>query len=120
MWTHILEVDVTYISFVIMTVWLVTTFFIGKYHFTGNRERFLPVGWFLSEVCLSLGMLGTVSGFLIMLVSAFSDIDVNNTQTLQTAISSMAVGMGTALYTTLIGIVTSLFIKSQLVNLESK
>jgi len=120
MWTHILAVDVTYISFLIMGVWFVTTIFIGRYHFGGNRERFIPVGWFLGEVCLSLGMLGTVSGFLIMLVSAFADIDVNDTVSLQNAISSMALGMGTALYTTLIGIVTSLFIKSQLVNLESK
>lgn len=120
MWTHIAQVDVTYISFIIMGVWAITTCFIGKYHFTGNREKFLPVGWFLAEVCLSLGMLGTVSGFLIMLVTSFESIDVTNTQTLQEAISSMALGMGTALYTTMIGIVTSLFIKSQLVNLESK
>lgn len=119
MWTHVYEVDVTYISFIIMAVWFSTTCFIGRYHFKGDKRNFLPVGWFLSEVCLSLGMLGTVSGFLIMLVSAFESIDVTNTQTLQDAISSMALGMGTALYTTLVGIVTSLFIKAQLVNLEN-
>lgn len=120
LWNHIIEVDVTYLCLIIMSVWLITTLFIGRYHFGGNKEKFLPVGWFLSETCLSLGMLGTVSGFLIMLVSAFAEIDVNNTSTLQEAISSMAVGMGTALYTTLVGIVASLFIKSQLVNLESE
>jgi len=79
----------------------------------------MPVGWFLAETCLALGMIGTVAGFLIMMVSAFSGIDIGNTESMQAALSSMALGMGTALYTTLVGLVSSLFIKSQLVNLEN-
>jgi len=118
LWTHIFEVDATYISFLIVSIWLIATAFIGRHHFSGNKVKFIPVGWFLAEACLSLGLLGTVSGFLIMLVSAFSGIDINDTTSMQNAISSMALGMGTALYTTLVGITMSLFIKSQLVNLE--
>jgi hypothetical protein len=120
-WTHIWEVDLTRISFLLIFVWATTTTFIGYNHFNQNKksiQNFLPVGWFLSEVCLTLGMIGTVSGFLIMLVSAFSGIDLTNTTTLQSALSDMALGMGTALYTTLVGLISSLFIKSQLVNLE--
>jgi biopolymer transport protein ExbB/TolQ len=78
------------------------------------------VGWFLAETCLALGMIGTVAGFLIMLVSAFADINIGDTESMQTALASMALGMGTALYTTLVGLVSSLFIKSQLVNLENQ
>ena len=121
-WTHIWEVDVTRISFVIIAIWFVTTLFIAKYHFNPDkklRRKFKPVGWFLAEACLALGMIGTVAGFLIMMISAFGEIDIGNTESMQAALSSMALGMGTALYTTLVGLVSSLFIKSQLVNLEN-
>ena len=53
-----------------------------------------------------------------MLGTAFANVDVTNSVTLQNALSEMAVGMSTALYTTLIGLVCSLIIKVQLVNLE--
>lgn len=121
-WTHIWEVDVTRISFVIVAIWLVTTLFVAKYHFHSlhsARSRFMPVGWFLAETCLALGMIGTVAGFLIMLLSAFGNMDIGNTESMQAALSSMALGMGTALYTTLVGLVSSMFIKIQLVNLEN-
>ena len=53
-----------------------------------------------------------------MLGNAFENIDITNTTTLQQALSDMAMGMSTALYTTLIGLVCSLIIKVQLINLE--
>jgi hypothetical protein len=121
-WTHIWEVDVTRISFVIIAIWSVTTLFVARYHLNSlqsERDKFMPVGWFLAETCLALGMIGTVAGFLIMLLSAFGSMDIGNTESMQEALSSMALGMGTALYTTLVGLVSSLFIKVQLVNLEN-
>ena len=121
-WTHIWEVDITRISFVIIAIWSVTTLFVARYHFNSlqyERDKFMPVGWFLAETCLALGMIGTVAGFLIMLLSAFGSMDIGNTESMQEALSSMALGMGTALYTTLVGLVSSLFIKVQLVNLEN-
>lgn len=78
----------------------------------------IKIGWFLSETCMAIGMIGTVAGFLLMLGTAFSGIDVGDTASLQSALTSMAVGMSTALYTTLVGLVCGLYIKSQLVNLE--
>ena len=63
-------------------------------------------------------MVGTVTGFLLMLGTAFSNIDVTNSASLQKALEFMAVGMSTALYTTLVGLICSLIIKVQLVNLE--
>ena len=122
-WTHIWEVDVTRISFIIISIWLVATVCIARCHLASlpaTKERFVPVGWFLAETCLALGMIGTVAGFLIMLISAFADINIGDTESMQAALSSMALGMGTALYTTLVGLVSSLFIKSQLVNLENQ
>ena len=76
------------------------------------------MGWFIAEACLALGMVGTVTGFLLMLGTSFTDIDVTNSASLQDALINMALGMSTALYTTLIGLLCSLLIKVQLVNFE--
>ena len=78
----------------------------------------IDVGWFIAESCLALGMVGTVTGFLYMLGTAFENIDITDATTLQDALSSMAKGMSTALYTTLTGLIASLIIKVQLVNYE--
>ena len=36
------------------------------------------LGWFVSDLCLTLGMIGTVAGFIYMLSSSFANIDVSN------------------------------------------
>ena len=78
----------------------------------------LSVGWFIAESCLVLGLIGTVAGFIIMLGTAFVDIDVSNIDSMQKALSQMSIGMSAALYTTLMGLLSSLVIKLQLVNIE--
>jgi len=113
--------DATKLSFVILSIWTATTLWIGVWQARFVRvhvDYLIKIGWFLSETCLAIGMIGTVAGFLLMLGSAFSGIDVADTATLQLALTSMATGMSTALYTTLVGLVCGLYIKSQLVNLE--
>lgn len=113
--------DQTKLSFIILILWGVTSLLIGFWHIYFNKfsiTRLIKIGWFLSEVCLAIGMIGTVAGFLLMLGGAFADIDINDVSTLQSALSTMALGMSTALYTTLIGLISSIFLKSQLVNLE--
>jgi len=118
---HLWDSDQTKLSFVILGIWMITTMWIGFWQAKFVRVHvayLIKIGWFLSETCMALGMIGTVAGFLLMLGSAFTGINVADTATLQTALSSMAVGMSTALYTTLVGLVCGLYIKSQLVNLE--
>ena len=119
---NLYESDITKISFLILLVFAVTSIWIGNKTYLVDRledyNQRADVGWFVAESCLALGMVGTVTGFLIMLGTAFSNIDVSNAATLQQALSDMAIGMSTALYTTLIGLVCSLIIKVQLVNLE--
>lgn len=121
-WTHIWEVDITRISFVIVGIWAVSTCVLGWLHSSNvsqSTKKLSPVVWFLAESCLALGMIGTVAGFLFMLLSAFGNINIDDTASMQQALQQMALGMGTALYTTLVGLVCSLFIKAQLVNLET-
>ena len=114
--------DVTRLSFLIISIFTCTSIWIGtKTYKVGIQQDYnqkSDVGWFISESCLALGMVGTVTGFLIMLGTAFANVDVTNSVTLQQALADMAVGMSTALWTTLVGLVCSLIIKVQLVNLE--
>ena len=114
--------DVTRLSFLIISIFTCTSIWIGtktyKVGILQDYEQKSDVGWFISESCLALGMVGTVTGFLIMLGTAFANVDVTNAVTLQQALADMATGMSTALWTTLVGLVCSLIIKVQLVNLE--
>jgi len=122
--------DVTKLSFLIIIIFIFTSVWIGRktYDLETNRKDInylksdidgkIDVGWFIAETCLALGMVGTVTGFLYMLGTAFENIDISNSQTLQDALASMAKGMSTALYTTLTGLIASIIIKVQLVNYE--
>ena len=114
--------DVTRLSFLIISIFTCNSIWIGtKTYKVGIQQDYNQKsdgGWFISESCLALGMVGTVTGFLIMLGTAFANVDVTNAATLQQALSDMATGMSTALWTTLVGLVCSLIIKVQLVNLE--
>jgi len=116
------ESDITRLSYLILFIFGCTSIWIGtKTYRVGilqDYEQKSDVGWFISESCLALGMVGTVTGFLIMLGTAFANVDVTNAATLQQALSDMATGMSTALWTTLVGLVSSLIIKVQLVNFE--
>ncbi len=64
------------------------------------------IGWFVSDMMLKLGLLGTIIGFIFMLgsVANIADFDVNN---MQKILRHMSNGMGTALYTTLTGLICS-------------
>ena len=116
------ESDITRLSYLILIIFGCTSVWIGSLTYRvgilQDYNQKTDVGWFVSESCLALGMVGTVTGFLIMLGTAFANVDVTNAVTLQKALSDMAVGMSTALWTTLVGLVCSLIIKVQLVNLE--
>ncbi len=65
------------------------------------------IGWFVSDMMLKLGLLGTIIGFIFMLgsVANIADFDVSN---MQKILRHMSNGMGTALYTTLAGLTCSI------------
>lgn len=131
---EVYDKDVTKLSFVIMAMHLAYTFVIGHSAWglsdqTGNtferrakakrmKEK-VSFGWFLSETMLGLGMTGTVIGFIIMLGGSMGELDMNNAAKTTEVLANMAVGMSTALYTTAVGLVCSILLKIQLVNLEA-
>ena len=80
-------------------------------------EHLMEVGWFTSDLCLSIGMMGSVIGFIMML-GGFANIDINDMATVQGLIKGLGVGMSTALYTTLTGLICSALLKIQYFNLS--
>ena len=105
--SHIYEKDVTRLSYLILFIFVCTSVWVGnktyRVYALEDYDQSPDVGWFIAEACLALGMVGTVTGFLLMLGTSFTDIDVTNSASLQEALINMALGMSTALYTTLIG-----------------
>ena len=118
MWSALWQADQTKLSFFILAVWLVSSISALMYILKPKLVN-LDILWFSGESMITLGLIGTVCGFLMMLFTAFADIDVSSTESLQDALAFMAMGMSTALSTTLVGLVSSLHLKTQLVLIET-
>jgi len=122
-WWHALwDADITKISIGILSVFVVTMLLTGYLSKNYQDKKSQALGnyvWFASEAMITLGMIGTVAGFLLMLGSAFSNLDVTNIANVQAAIADMAIGMSTALSTTLVGLICSILTKAQMVILEN-
>ena len=116
--------DITRLSFAILGVFFTGSMFVGWLTYKRSRgksvEAGINIGWFITELLLALGMIGTVIGFILMLGGSFESLNVADTGSVKTALTDMAIGMSTALYTTLVGMVCSQILKVQLVNVESR
>jgi hypothetical protein len=69
-------------------------------------------GWFVADVLLSLGLLGTVIGFIAML-TPIGDLESGDQAALKAALTAMSGGMAIALYTTLAGLIGAVWLKIQ-------
>ncbi len=76
------------------------------------------IGWYSADIMIRLGLLGTVIGFILMLgsVANITDFDITS---LQKILKHMSTGMGTALYTTMAGLVCSMLTTFQYHMLDS-
>ena len=113
--------DQTKISFLIITIFIIASVTVGylSYRNSKNFNKLSNYVWFSSETMVTLGLIGTVAGFLLMLSSAFDNLDVKNVENVQEVITDMSLGMSTALCTTLVGLVCSVLTKIQMVILEN-
>jgi hypothetical protein len=75
------------------------------------------IGFFIADLMLRLGLLGTVVGFILMLgpLAAIQNIDVSS---MRQVLSAMSSGMAVALYTTLCGLIGGILLKLQYYFLE--
>ena len=69
-------------------------------------------GHFISDILLKLGLLGTIIGFILMLLPV-AEIKEFEANLMQQLLGEMSGGMAVALYTTLAGLTTSLLLKMQ-------
>jgi hypothetical protein len=116
LWEALNTKDVTKISWIICGIFTASSLVIGviaynKYSTFVTMERL----WFISDAMVTLGMIGTVSGFLIMTGDGFNNINVSDTASMQKAMQTVGTGMGTVLVTTLMGLTSSVLLKLQLI-----
>ena len=110
---YMLDNDKTYLSILIAFIWLIVSTSVGYYTWKKiEKPEFL---WFAGESCMTVGMIGTIIGFILMLGTSLNNLDPSDVESMRIAISSMAVGMSTALLTTLAGLTATLMLRVQLV-----
>ena len=66
----ILDNDFTYISLINLTILVASSLWVGLRITTGDKKG-TDLQWYLADVTLSLGMVGTLFGFLMVLYSTF-------------------------------------------------
>lgn len=121
---QIYEKDASYLSFAILGLFYYMTLWCGYKTWKASCAgcdvqklgRWEEVGWFFADLCMGIGMTGTIIGFVMML-GQFDKVNVSNMSSVQTFIKTFGTGMATALYTTLIGLIASLVLKLQYFNL---
>lgn len=113
--------DVTKLSFVVIGIFYSYMIALGvklsKYCNNVNNQlcteslaRTQKHGWFLSDIFMALGFLGTLVGFIYML-----DLTgLSNSNAAQATLITLTTGMKTALYTTVMALIGSIVIKCTL------
>lgn len=112
----ILLSDPTFLSFIIIAIHIVLSLYVGisAYYNINKDSEFL---WMIAENQLTLGMIGTLIGFIIMFSSGiFLNLSPEN---VQVALLQIAAGLGAAIWTTLTGLVSAAILKVQLYILDN-
>ena len=120
------ERDPTKISLGILLIFTIVSAVVGYYSYLIqfkyekiSDQKLQPL-WFFSETVMSIGMVGTLIGFLVVLTTTFVDIDTTSTQEMKRVIGNLASGMGIALLTSLCGLISSILLKFELVLLDTE
>lgn len=117
------EKDTTYISFIIVAIYMAASMYLGKVSLDKDRgkevDKGINAGYYIYDLLPILGLIGTVVGFILMFGGSFAEINTSDAQSVHDALLTMALGISTALYTTLVGMVCSEVIKLQLINIEA-
>lgn len=114
---YVNNADFTKLSFVIFALFLYGSVLVGIRTRKGGG---VGLAKYFSSVMPRLGMVGTVLGFIKMLSVCFIDLDIQNPQKMQQALSIMSEGMSTALLTTAAGLIFSILLNVQIFNYEYK
>jgi hypothetical protein len=74
------------------------------------------IGPFIGTLCVSLGVLGTICGIIIMF-SGFGGLVLGDPTSATVLLKAVTEGFGTALYTTLIGLIAAILLSIQSFNI---
>lgn len=124
MFEKMYDADISKLSVIILCLFTFFTLQIGRLTYYKSKELDVSTPqvhtcWFMADSMTTIGMMGTIIGFLIMLGTAFSNLNVTEVASIQQAIKFMSLGMSTALVTTLVGMVCGWLLRLQLVNYEN-
>ena len=72
----------------------------------------VEAGWFMVDLAIRLGLAGTIIGF-ILIFGSLSGEKIVGDDALRELLVSMSGGMGTALFTTLAGLIAATFLSLQ-------
>ena len=103
--------DITNITYLISALLVLANISIG---YKAYRNLSMHLEWFISDVVLSLVMIGTIVGFMVMLYGTFVDIRVDDMESVRSVLGAMSSGLYTALSTTLMGLIASVALKVQI------
>ena len=123
--------DVSHITILIMGLYVGVSAFVGRLCYLSDKistededkaqkekdylAKRSDVGWFAAEHFFSLGLLGTIFGLCVA-----TSTSLNEGSQVTDIVSGLKVGLNTAFYTTICGIVFSLPLQVQLMILKFK
>jgi MotA/TolQ/ExbB proton channel family len=117
LYQEIIGVDPTHITKLIGFIHITASLILG-WCIWQRREPWSDALWYTAETQLGIGMLGTLIGFIIMLNSAFAHIATGDIESIKGSIAMIGIGMGVAIRATLLGLLSGILIKAQLLVLD--
>lgn len=112
----VIEADKSYLSYAIFAVWLIASFISGYSIYKNQVGKNARIINLLADTCTAFGMVGTVVGF-IMLMTVI-DVNTIDSDNLKDSVVQMLAGFGTAMYTTLVGLLCYISIRHQIGGVE--
>ena len=122
--------DVSHLTIVIMTLYVLVSGVVGRLSYLADKadgntvkdiddrdklSRRAEMGWFAAEHFFTLGLLGTVFGLCLATAT-----NLNEEAQVSDIVAGLKMGLNTAFYTTICGIIFSLPLQVQLMILRFK
>ena len=117
----IISSDLTYISIGVIVIYILTSLSIGFKTFLRCHEDTyvsIKLEWFIRSELAALGLIGTIIGLMFVLGPTFAGINPQASDTITNALSTISLGVGTALWTTITALTGAVLLGVQLMNLE--
>lgn len=108
----LIENDTTNISWLIIFILVAGSLYLGYRVNSGERLN-QGVTDYLAEICTAFGLLGTIIGLIIMISGAFGSLNISDPESVKVSLLAMSSGIGSALTTTLTGIIASILLTFQ-------